>query len=613
MGSTNFLQDLWVKKVVLPASVKSPQDPEAFEVRLLKDEADLSYRIHYHAMTTHRPVSHQIRLPLSFYEKRKHLYFSESRLTNHDLLSFWLFTRILDEIPKPVVTVGEFGVWRGAFIENLAIHAAETGKRLIIYGFDTFDVFPDRSSPKDLATRPSVEKYRYTISVTQPFTQEAIRRQLLKYPSIEQLHLVPGDLTRLAPQPLNLDLAHLDIDLYEPLKSAFRWIAQVPACRVLVDDYYQPSWAGIVDAVNEFCADQRLVPVNLADFYRVPRSYRTQWIVRLLPMPNEEVSPLFSEQRVEPLHLSSPSENWKSRLLEFLSGDSGDPLSRGILRLPGALLRAGWVFAASRDARLAQAVFHLKQLGQEGYYHNIELSRGWTTYRIGGRRWNRQFNRDDASGVLWRLIHAQIGSWEGRRVVDIGPAEGYFTLEAARAGARATAIHPPHLFVSRMRRLLRFHRLEERVEIRIGCYPQVGRDAVGRADVVLCLGLLYHLADLVEALEPMRGSKALWVIESIFHAADAPKDPSGITVGFSPRGRPENRPLCPVWLKRHLNTLGYSVTWLDEWQAFAELPNNGRWQVLGDFHPDREPLRRGVTRRLLVARPGAVNGMKGES
>ncbi|MBI3318720.1 MAG: DUF1698 domain-containing protein [Candidatus Omnitrophica bacterium] len=288
-------------------------------------------------------------------------------------------------------------------------------------------------------------------------------------------------------------------------------------------------------------------------------------------------------------------------------------VQRRVRRFPASLLAGTAAALRSGSWRLGGAVFHLKRLSDEGYYHNISLSHGYTTYGIGGRRWNRQFKRDDAMEVLWRLIDSQIGSLKGRWLVDIGPAEGYFTLQAAQAGARVTAIQPSRLFVSRMRHLLGFHRLLDRVDLRLGCYPEVGSDAAAGAQVVFCLGLLYHLTDLVEALEPMRGSRAVWAIESIFHASTAPQDPSGITASFSPRQRVPNRPLCPVWLERHLKALGYGVTWLREWQAFAELPGNGRWQRLGDFYADRKPLSQGVTRRLLVARPLLGCTAKGSS
>ncbi|MBI3318083.1 MAG: hypothetical protein HYZ90_02920 [Candidatus Omnitrophica bacterium] len=263
MSALGLLQDLLARKVLLPPSAKSPQDPDAFQVQRVKDKAVLHYRIQYHAVTTHRPVFRQIELPLSFYEKRK--------------------GRLLDEVEGELITVVEFGVWRGAFLENLAIHAEETGKKLRIFGFDTFEEFPDRSTPGDLKTR-TLEKYHLALETTKPFPQEEIKKRLGTYSSIAELHWVAGDITRLTPAKIAPDLVHFDMDLYEPFFSAMKWIGNVRTTRLIVDDYYQPSWTGMVDAVNGFAGQHGLYPVNLSDYFRVERSHRTQWISLLLPL-----------------------------------------------------------------------------------------------------------------------------------------------------------------------------------------------------------------------------------------------------------------------------------------------------------------------------------------
>ena len=245
-----------------------------------------------------------------------------------------------------------------------------------------------------------------------------------------------------------------------------------------------------------------------------------------------------------------------------------------------------------RDARLLKTLYRLKGLSARGYYHNIHVSSGYSTYSIGGMRANRPLSDPAASDILWGLISSAIpGGWRGARVVDIGPAEGYFTLAAARAGAQVTAIHPPHYFFTRrLTALAAYFELSPRIRLQIGLYPDAGREAVREAQVVLCLGLLYHLPDIEAALEPFTQSRATVLIEGVFAKDGTPAGPSGWAQGFDPRRHRENDPVCARWLADALARRGFSVSWLDEWQRFVERPGNLR-------HPH--------TRRALVAAPAS--------
>lgn len=234
------------------------------------------------------------------------------------------------------------------------------------------------------------------------------------------------------------------------------------------------------------------------------------------------------------------------------------------------------------DARLLKTLMLLKALSADGYYHNVRLTERYTTYSIGGMRTNRPLNDPDYSAVLWRCITKHIGeSLSGRRVVDIGPAEGFFTLAAARAGAQVTAIHPKHsTFTRRLETLADYFRLRPRIELLFGLYPAVGSEAVRQAEIVICLGLLYHLGDLVEGLRPMVESGATLVIEGIFSQRDA--------AGFDPAAHRPNEPVSASWLAAYLTQAGFQVAWAEEWQGFVERPGNVR-------HPE--------TRKTLVATP----------
>jgi 2-polyprenyl-3-methyl-5-hydroxy-6-metoxy-1,4-benzoquinol methylase len=112
---------------------------------------------------------------------------------------------------------------------------------------------------------------------------------------------------------------------------------------------------------------------------------------------------------------------------------------------------------------------------------------------------NRPSNAPGYFDVLWDCILKGLGrDLVGLQVVDIGSAEGYFSFAAAKLGGWVTAIQPPHYFVGRFAALSEYFGLSDRVEMITGYYPAVGRSAVLKADIVLCLGLIYHLDNLID-------------------------------------------------------------------------------------------------------------------
>jgi len=148
---------------------------------------------------------------------------------------------------------------------------------------------------------------------------------------------------------------------------------------------------------------------------------------------------------------------------------------------------------------LFKALYKVKGLADGGYYHNIKLSDRYSTDSIGGVKHNRPSNAPGYFDVLWDCILKGLGrDLVGLQVVDIGSAEGYFSFAAAKLGGWVTAIQPPHYFVGRFAALSEYFGLSDRVEMITGYYPAVGRSAVLKADIVLCLGLIYHLDNLID-------------------------------------------------------------------------------------------------------------------
>ena len=100
-------------------------------------------------------------------------------------------------------------------------------------------------------------------------------------------------------------------------------------------------------------------------------------------------------------------------------------------------------------------------------------------------------------GFLWNLIN-QGRNWQGSRVIDIGPAEGAFSKWAADQGATVTVLDrtPKHWSGFHVMEQLSGQVFNYRVENVL----DVDLNGPDVFDVVLFLGVLYHLPDLLRSL-----------------------------------------------------------------------------------------------------------------
>lgn len=142
-------------------------------------------------------------------------------------------------------------------------------------------------------------------------------------------------------------------------------------------------------------------------------------------------------------------------------------------------------FEDVREARRRQNFS--RELLEKGWYHSFELPDG---SRIEG------YMGLDAQRRRWARfpLPENLG---GRRVLDIGAWDGWFSFEAERRGAEVTAIDCVEI-----PGFLKVHRaLGSRVEYRILDFYELPEAALGRFDIVLFLGVLYHLKHPLLALE----------------------------------------------------------------------------------------------------------------
>jgi len=96
---------------------------------------------------------------------------------------------------------------------------------------------------------------------------------------------------------------------------------------------------------------------------------------------------------------------------------------------------------------------------------------------------------------IMRVVRERLGSnFSGRRIVDIGCLEGYFSIECALQGAEVLGIDGKLLNVRKCE-FVRSVLGVERATFALGDAMNVTRESSGRFDAVLALGLLYHLDD----------------------------------------------------------------------------------------------------------------------
>jgi tRNA (mo5U34)-methyltransferase len=96
---------------------------------------------------------------------------------------------------------------------------------------------------------------------------------------------------------------------------------------------------------------------------------------------------------------------------------------------------------------------------------------------------------------------AQLGlpaDLQGLRILEIGPADGYFTKQLAMRGARVTAYDYAAKDFYGFAVMEALH--GEAFEFVHGTIYDIGLFSFEPFDLVLCMGVLYHLPDMVRAL-----------------------------------------------------------------------------------------------------------------
>jgi tRNA (mo5U34)-methyltransferase len=156
-------------------------------------------------------------------------------------------------------------------------------------------------------------------------------------------------------------------------------------------------------------------------------------------------------------------------------------------------------------------------LAQKGWYHSFELPDGSVIAAVMNLQWQRE---------RWQRwpIPADL---HGKRLLDIGAWDGWFSFEAERRGAEVTSVDrveiPNYLYMHRL--------LGSRAAYRNMDLFEIPAARLGTFDIVLCLGVLYHLRHPVLGLEIVCGlTTGVAIIETFVtdgptwreHLADIP-------------------------------------------------------------------------------------------
>lgn len=289
-----------------------------------------------------------------------------------------------------------------------------------------------------------------------------------------------------------------------------------------------------------------------------------------------------------------------------------------VRREAGAVLEAvsgispAWVAKAEPRPPVAAQMPHRKAefdrlmvraLGDRGYYHPIRLPT--VEGLIPPNRANTRSDSVAYHAAEWELARPLLeracgGSLSDKLVVDLGCADGFFSLTMARAGARVVAVDIAVTMILRTAVFAALNGLHRRVLARLGPTLELPRilqriaaadPAFPRVDAVCALGLIYHFDDLEGDLAVLTGLGVPILFE--FNATAVEDE-----AAYDPTAHRNPRPVSMPWLTGWLRMRGFEVIPEPAWRKAAAR--------LGG-HPDAPDTAAGTTattrQEMLLALP----------
>lgn len=217
----------------------------------------------------------------------------------------------------------------------------------------------------------------------------------------------------------------------------------------------------------------------------------------------------------------------------------------------------------------------VRALDDRGFYHPVDVP--GTDGLIPPSR----SNAPDATGAYhtaeWALAGPMLeqacgGSLRDRVIVDAGCADGFFTLNLAKAGARVAAVDIAVTMVLRTATFCALNGLHDRLTVQLGPAQdlpailsrlRLTQPALERVDAVCALGLIYHFDDLMPPLAALTGLGVPILFE--LHACP-PEDEAT----FDPTRHRNPEPVSLPWLTAWLDSAGFDTVPEPAWRKTAE-------------------------------------------
>ena len=215
-----------------------------------------------------------------------------------------------------------------------------------------------------------------------------------------------------------------------------------------------------------------------------------------------------------------------------------------------------------------------RQVDEIKWFHAIDLGNGIVT-----------------PGAVRGMTHAQLGltnDLRGQTVLDIGAFDGYYSFQAERHGAKRVLATDWYVWnggwptANRGFKLCR-RVLRSRVEDKTISVMDLTPDNIGIFDVVLFLGVLYHLKHPLLALERLAAvTKHRLVVETHIDCTVMDRPAAAFYSGSELAGDPTNwwgpNPLC---VEEMLRTVGFRnvathSVWIDKHGTWGRRPDQGR-------------------------------------
>lgn len=153
--------------------------------------------------------------------------------------------------------VAECGVFRGGTLIPLAIYLTQKGIPKTLYGFDSFEGFPDSIST-DIQLGGADLDYKRPGGMNQT-SRELVANKVRLF-GLQNVRIRKGFFEHTLPEfsGLPFSFVHLDCDTYDSYRECLSFFyPRVPRGGIILfDEYNDPAWPGCNKAVDEYLADR---------------------------------------------------------------------------------------------------------------------------------------------------------------------------------------------------------------------------------------------------------------------------------------------------------------------------------------------------------------------